>query len=143
MSNVTIKINLKTPNLEKIQKALDEAQGKATVRMYTDADHLMKAINDRVVDDCPVKTKKGRKGIRFAYDRWGEVFPNAYKYTPMSTRLFGHFTATGVEVTISRGVAAHDDDVKYAGLNTDQIQTALKSLGITDLYNYGRREDGQ
>ena len=77
-----IKIN--EANLEKINKAIDEAEGRATVRRIGGMSVLnaVKEIEEHF--DIP---KKLMTGIMVDVDINAQNFPKAYKYTPESTQF--------------------------------------------------------
>lgn len=71
-------------NRERIAAAIEEAEGRATVRCLTYAAVLV-AI-ERI--EAKLNLPKARmEGVSFHVDTWAQDFPNAYEYTPMSTQF--------------------------------------------------------
>lgn len=71
-------------NRERIDKAINEVEGRATVRCLTYAAVLV-AI-ERI--EARLGLPKARmEGVSFHVDTWAQDFPNAYEYTPMSTQF--------------------------------------------------------
>lgn len=77
-----MKIIVKTENVEKIQKAINEAEGKARERKVT-AKQLIACAEklDKKLGIAPAHLK----GVTARVDINAQDFPNAYKYTPEST----------------------------------------------------------
>ena len=77
-----MKIIVKTENAEKIQKAIDEAEGKARERKVT-AKQLIACAEklDKKLGIAPAHLK----GVTARVDINAQDFPNAYKYIPEST----------------------------------------------------------
>ena len=74
-----MKINI--TNIEKLNKAIQDSEGRATARTIT-ADDIINVLNR-------IKVPKNKlNGTRVMWDG-AEHFPNAYKYVPEST----HWTA--------------------------------------------------
>lgn len=78
-------------NSERIAKAIEEAEGRATMRKLTYAAVLV-AI-ERIEGRLGVP-KARMEGVSFHVDIWAQDFPNAYKYVPDSTQS---------TLTLSRG----------------------------------------
>lgn len=87
-----MKIRICEENKDKIQAALDEAQGKSRERTITVTDILcsMKDVEDEL--RIP---KKYMVGVKVVSDQNCQNFPNAYKYTPYSTQFGMERTASG------------------------------------------------
>ena len=71
-------------NRERIVKAINEAEGRATVRCLTYAAVLVAIERIEAKLDLP---KARMEGVSFHVDTWAQDFPNAYEYTPMSTQF--------------------------------------------------------
>lgn len=71
-------------NRERIDKAINETEGRATVRCLTYAAVLVAIERIEARLDLP---KARMEGVRFHVDTWAQDFPNAYEYTPMSTQF--------------------------------------------------------
>ena len=80
-----MKIKIST-NEKKIGEILEKVQGKTKEREigYNDIVKWLKIIEEHLSI-----TKKSLSGTEIVVDPWGQKFPNAYKYTHMST----HFSA--------------------------------------------------
>lgn len=87
-----MKIRICEENKDKIQAALDEAQGKSRERTITVTDILC-SIKD-VEDELQIP-KKHIIGVKVISDHNCQNFPNAYKYTPYSTQFGMERTASG------------------------------------------------
>lgn len=77
-----MKIIVKAENAEKIQRAIDEAEGKARERKVT-AKQLIACAEkmDKKLSIAPAHLK----GVTARVDINAQDFPNAYKYIPEST----------------------------------------------------------
>ena len=77
-----MKIIVKAENAEKIQKAIDEAEGKARERKVT-AKQLIACAEkmDKMLGIAPAHLK----GVTARVDINAKDFPNAYKYIPEGT----------------------------------------------------------
>lgn len=73
-------------NRNKIEKALDEVQGRCNARLITYEDILseLKAVDEQFSKVC---TKKGLENTSVSIDVNGQNFPNAYKYSAESTQF--------------------------------------------------------
>lgn len=71
-------------NRERIDKAIEEAEGRATVRCLTYAAVLVAIERIEARLDLP---KARMEGVSFHVDTWAQDFPNAYEYTPVSTQF--------------------------------------------------------
>ena len=71
-------------NRERIVKAINEAEGRATARCLTYAGVLVAIERIEAKLDLP---KTIMEGVRFHVDTWAQDFPNAYEFTPMSTQF--------------------------------------------------------
>ena len=73
-------------NRNKIEKALDEVQGRCKARLITYEDILseLKAVSEQFSKVC---TKKGLENTSVSIDVNGQNFPNAYKYSAESTQF--------------------------------------------------------
>lgn len=71
-------------NRERIDKAITEAEGRATVRCVTYATVLVAIERIEAKLDLP---KTLMEGVSFHVDPRAQDFPNAYEYTPMSTQF--------------------------------------------------------
>lgn len=71
-------------NRERIATAIEEAEGRATVRCLTYAAVLVAIERIEAKLDLP---KARMEGVSFHVDTWAQDFPNAYEYTPMSTQF--------------------------------------------------------
>lgn len=83
-----MKIIVKSENAEKIQKAINEAEGKARERKVT-AKQLIACAEklDKKLGIAPAHLK----GVTARVDINAQDFPNAYKYIPESTvAIFEH-----------------------------------------------------
>lgn len=80
-----MKIIVKQENAEKIQQAIDKAEGKARERKITAAE-LIKAAEklNKKLGIAPAHMR----GVRAKLDINAQDFPNAYKYIPESTIAF-------------------------------------------------------
>ena len=73
-------------NRNKIEKALDEAQGRCKARLITYEDILseLKAVDEQFSKVC---TKKAFENTEVLIDVNGQVFPKAYKFSAKSTQF--------------------------------------------------------
>lgn len=71
-------------NRGRIAAAIEEAEGRATVRCLTYAAVLVAIERIEAKLDLP---KARMEGVRFHVDTWAQDFPNAYEFTPMSTQF--------------------------------------------------------
>ena len=73
-------------NKDKIEKALDEVQGRCKARLITYEDILseLKAVDEQFSKVC---TKKGLENTSVSIDVNGQNFPNSYKYSAKSTQF--------------------------------------------------------
>lgn len=73
-------------NRNKIEKALDEVQGRCNARLITYEDILaeLKAVNEQFSTVC---TKKSFEGTTVLIDVNGQTFPNSYKFSAYSTQF--------------------------------------------------------
>ena len=73
-------------NKSKIEKALDEVQGRCKARLITYEDILseLKAVDEQFSKVC---TKKGLENTSVSIDVNGQNFPNSYKYSAKSTQF--------------------------------------------------------
>ena len=71
-------------NRARINKAIEEAEGRATVRCVTYATVLVAIERIEAKLDLP---KTLMEGVSFHVDPRAQDFPNAYEYTPMSTQF--------------------------------------------------------
>ena len=82
-----MKINIDNANnVEKITAAINEAEGRATVRTITFDDILdaVAAIEEKLRRILP---KKALAGLKFAVNPNAQTFPAAYNGVPMSTQF--------------------------------------------------------
>lgn len=89
-------IVIKEANKEKIDIAINEAEGRATARTIGYLSIVL-AI-DEIERRLGIK-KKAMTGITAEIDDHAQVFPAAYKYTPYSTHAYIEKTATGWKLT--------------------------------------------
>jgi hypothetical protein len=87
-----MKLRICGENKDKIQTALNEAQGKSRERTITVTDILC-SVKD-VEDELRIP-KKHMVGVKVVSDQNCQNFPNAYKYTPYSTQFGMERTASG------------------------------------------------
>ena len=73
-------------NRNKIEKALDEVQGRCKARLSTYEDILseLKAVDEQFSKVC---TKKAFEGTEVLIDVNAQDFPNAYKFSAQSTQF--------------------------------------------------------
>lgn len=73
-------------NRNKIEKALDEVQGRCKARLITYEYILseLKAVDEQFSKVC---TKKGLENTSVSIDVNGQNFPNSYKYSAKSTQF--------------------------------------------------------
>ena len=73
-------------NRNKIEKALDEVQGRCKTRLITYEDILseLKAVDEQFSAVC---TKKAFEGTTVLIDVNGQIFPNSYKFSAHSTQF--------------------------------------------------------
>lgn len=73
-------------NKDRIEKALDEVQGRCKVRLITYEDILaeLKAVNRQFSAVC---TKKAFESSEILIDVNGQNFPNSYKFSAKSTQF--------------------------------------------------------
>lgn len=73
-------------NRQKIEKALDEAQGRCKARLITYEDILseLKAVDEQFSKVC---TKKAFENTGVLIDVNGQVFPKAYEFSAKSTQF--------------------------------------------------------
>ena len=72
----------------KVNAAIKEVEGRATVRTASAAD-LADALLE--IEKKLSITKKAMEGVSACIDVHAQDFPNAYKYTPLSTQFFCEF----------------------------------------------------
>ena len=73
-------------NRNKIEKALDEVQGRCKTRLidYNDILAELKAVDEQFSKVC---TKKGLENTQVLIDVNGQNFPNSYKFSAKSTQF--------------------------------------------------------
>lgn len=73
-------------NKDKIEKALDEVQGRCKTRLLTYEDILseLKGVDDQFSSVC---TKKAFEGTEVLIDVNGQSFPNSYGFSAKSTQF--------------------------------------------------------
>ena len=73
-------------NRNKIEKALDEVQGRCNARLITYKDILseLKAVDEQFSTVC---TKKAFECTEVLIDVNGQIFPNSYKFSAYSTQF--------------------------------------------------------
>lgn len=73
-------------NKSKIEKALDEVQGRCNARLITYEDILseLKAVDEQFSKVC---TKKAFENTSVSIDVNGQNFPNSYKFSAKSTQF--------------------------------------------------------
>lgn len=73
-------------NKDKIEKALDEVQGRCKTRLITYEDILseLKAVDEQFSTVC---TKKAFENTEVLIDVNGQNFPNSYKFSARSTQF--------------------------------------------------------
>ena len=73
-------------NRNKIEKALDEVQGRCNARLITYDDILaeLKAVDNQFSKVC---TKKAFENTKVLIDVNGQDFPNSYKFSAYSTQF--------------------------------------------------------
>lgn len=87
-----MKIRICEENRDKLQAALNDAQGNSRERTIT-VDDIINSIKD-VEEELKIP-KKYMVGIKVVSDQRCQNFPNAYKYTPYSTQYGMERTASG------------------------------------------------
>lgn len=87
---MAIKVN--EANLEKIQTALDEVQGRCKERIVT-AKRVMKSCEE--IEEYFGISKKAMTGLVVNVDVHAEKYARAYKYTPRSTQYTLERRASG------------------------------------------------
>ena len=87
-AKMKMRIHADTEHVEQMQRAIDEAQKGARVRLIEAADVLQAVveIERRLFGDLRL-TKKSCKGIDVDFDTHAQRFPNAYHGKPESTRF--------------------------------------------------------
>lgn len=88
--------------IEKLNNWIQEAQGRATVRLLDSADvfNWLHRIESRLNI-----TKKAMQGVYIHCDPNAQDFPRAYKYTPESTQFDAYYkNGTWRIVRIGRGI---------------------------------------
>lgn len=113
-------IVIKWDNIERINEAIKQAEGRATERLikYENIDHAVFEIEHKL--DIP---KVAMLGIMVDIDWNAQKFPNAYKYAPMSTHATIKKTASGWNL-----IGVHRDTCrtkKYDVLLTEVAKQAL------------------
>lgn len=91
-----MKINVK--DKEKIEKAIQEIEGRATARTltYEDVEYWMEKLEEWVSSLMP---KAYWKGLRAVVDDHAQNFPASYKYEPLSTVFTVERFSTGWFIT--------------------------------------------
>lgn len=94
-----MKIKVCDKNMDKLNAAIKEAEGKAPARTIT-AMTIKWAVT--AVEQTLNIPKKHMEGIRVRCDLHAQKYPNAYKYTPESTqfvleRIHGAWYVTKIE----------------------------------------------
>ena len=87
-----MKIRICKENKDKIQAALNEAQGKSRERTIT-VDDIICSVKD-IEDELRIP-KKHMIGVKVASDQCCQNFANSYRYTPYSTQYGMERTASG------------------------------------------------
>jgi len=87
-----MRIRICEENRDKLQAALNDAQGNSRERTIT-VDDIINSIKD-VEEELKIP-KKYMVGIKVVSDQRCQNFPNAYKYTPYSTQYGMERTAIG------------------------------------------------
>ncbi len=86
---------------EKLEKAIKEAEGRATARTITVSD-IMESL--RYIEKKLGVPKKALEGCKIYVDINAQDFPKAYKYIPESTHFSAEFVHGSWRITnISRG----------------------------------------
>lgn len=75
-------IIIKAENIEKIETAILEAEGRATCRCLS-VEQVKSTVSE--VETHLGITKKALEGVEIMADPNAQTFPNAYRYTPQST----------------------------------------------------------
>lgn len=113
-------------NVEKMNKAIADAEGRATARTIS-ADDIMDALD--AIEKRLGIPKAHMVGIRAEVDVNAQTFPNAYKYRPESTQFTAVRTASGWKVTdIYRGTT-RGPSTRYVLALTDKArESIIKSM---------------
>lgn len=111
-------------NREKVQKQLEQVQGKATARVL-DIDEIahMVAISEQETENMP------KWILRYLIFEYVEMVPNAYSYTAQATRVQFDFTQKGTIKTIkldrvNARSQAYGGYIKRFVLNVDAMALA-------------------
>jgi hypothetical protein len=93
------KMKINITNIEKVNSAIEEAEGKATSRTIsvTDINELVVDIEKRLSN---ILNKKDWSGLTFYCDNNAQSFPAAYKFSPESTHVILERGASSWFITV-------------------------------------------
>lgn len=131
-----MKIIVKESNHEKIEKILNEAQGKARTRLvdYSDIERTIKRETNLLMNKYIVP-KKALKGLRVRYMPDADSFPKAYKYTPEATYFIVEYGSNGKAALVGCGRDSADRAKEYRKVIS--VPEKLK-IAIIESYENGR-----
>ena len=91
-------IIVKEENRQKLEAALEEVQGRCTVRTIS-VDSIFRSC--KKLDDYLDITKKSKNGVTVCVDLMAQDFPNAYtnRHTPKSTQFYLRYYGGSWRVT--------------------------------------------
>lgn len=98
MTTATKNARINANNIDKLNAAIEAAEGRATARCITavDVQRMVREIEETLSARL---YKKDWAGLEFSVDHHAQSFPGAYKGTPESTRFDLERTASGWFVT--------------------------------------------
>lgn len=117
-----MKIKVEDKNIEKLQRAIEEAEGRAKVRTIT-AMTVKWAVT--AVEQTLNIPKKHMVGIKVHCDLHAQKYPNAYKYTPESTQFDLERFASGWFVTNIERERTGGTEKKFSITLTEDAKKAL------------------
>ncbi len=129
-----MKINVN--DREKLQKALDEVQGKAKTRTL-DYENIIDAVERFEMQLEKLLPKKYWQGIGCIHDRHAQNFPNAYKGEPLSTKVWFVRGASGWFVTAITRTRTSSAGHQYTMLRLSDEQSKAIVDYVTHSFQLG------
>lgn len=131
-----MKIIVNEKNIEKLEKEIAKAEGRATARTITASDikDSIKSVEKKLSTILKVSDWKG---LKFDIDVNAQPFPSAYKYQPESTQFrIERFTSGWGVIAISRDNCGQSYSREITPLNI-----ATKSEEIAGFLQEGKNWD--
>ena len=121
-------IKIDEKHLEKLQAAIDEAQGMAKVRRI-DAEDMI-AFCNRVFAFVGI-TKKALNGCKLKADIHAQSFPNSYRYAPESTQFNAEYrNGCWYLLDVYRGRMDRTYRVAFLSLTEEAKEAIIQSKSV-------------